>query len=422
MPDAMATTPTASPAPTPTVWITGGGSGGHVFPGLAVAEELARRGVAVAWAGGAGMEGDLVRSRGLDFHQLAARPVVGQGRLGRLRAVATLARSAWHARRLLRAGGVGAVLGTGGYASAPAVVGSWLARRPVLLLEPNSEAGVANRMLSRFAAEALLADAATGAALRCPSTVTGVPVRAAFDSVDAPPEPPPLRLLVLGGSQGAQQLNRLLPAALARLSDARPLGRLEIVHQTGAAHRDATRRAYADALPGSHDQSSSATNPLDPETSGAVPHDAATPATETIVQVDVVPFLDDVARAMEQSHVVVSRAGAITLAEICAAGRPALLVPLRLAGGHQARNARRLQRAGAACMLGDTVADGADGDEAGALERAIDDAAQVLGELLSDAALRARMAAAARSLARPSAAADIAERVVHHLENHRRAA
>ena len=195
--------------------LCGGGSGGHVFPGLAVVEELQQRGWRVAWSGSEhGMERRLVTSRHIDFHALPARPLVGQGAVGKMRALFTLTAAAWRARALVRRFDARVVVGTGGYVSAPAVLGARMARRPVVLLEPNAEVGFANRWLSRCAAEAAVVDASTGRQLACPSTQTGVPVRSEFFEVDAVPTSP-LRLLVLGGSQGAQQINRLVPTALA---------------------------------------------------------------------------------------------------------------------------------------------------------------------------------------------------------------
>jgi UDP-N-acetylglucosamine--N-acetylmuramyl-(pentapeptide) pyrophosphoryl-undecaprenol N-acetylglucosamine transferase len=309
----------------PHALLAGGGTGGHVFPALAVAEELLARGWRVSFAGTpSGLEARLVPERGIPFYVLPARPLLGRGPLARVGALATLARSAVSAAGLIRRLGVTAVLGTGGYASAPAVVGGRLTRRPVLLLEPNARAGVANRWLSRCATAAAVGYAETASGLRCPATVTGVPVRGEFFAIPELAEggasgesSPAARgtsstpatlgasgasLLVLGGSQGARQLNRALPAAAALLLAAMP--ELRIVHQAGARHLDETRAAYAAA--------------------GAGPR-----------QVQVVAFLEDMAGAMAACRLLVSRAGAITVAEICAAGRAALLAPLAIAKGHQ---------------------------------------------------------------------------------------
>ena len=363
--DAMATT-TATPVLH--ALLAGGGTGGHIFPALAVAEELAQRGWRVSFAGSeTGLEARLVPGRGVSFHALPARPLVGRGLAGKVKALATLVSSGRAAARLIRKLEVDVVLGTGGYVSAPAVVGARLARRPILLLEPNARAGVANRWLSRWASAAAIGYPETAHDLKCPAWVTGVPVRARFFEVSA--ELPSLdspRLLVLGGSQGAKQVNELLPEAARRLIERLP--EVRIVHQAGGRNVDEAKAAYARAGVGE-------------------PH------------VEVVPFLDDVAGAMAASHLVVSRAGAITLAEICAAGRPSVLLPLAIAKGHQVENARLLADAGAA-------------------ELVLDAGAGKLGELLlallaSDSSLERlqRMGKAARSLARPQAVAEIADRL-----------
>lgn len=361
---------------------SGGGSGGHVFPGLAVAAEMKDRGWQVDWAGSKGsMEEKLVRRNGLRFHSLPAKPLVGRGLLGKAAAVATLLGSAWSARRLVKHLEAQVILGTGGYVSAPAVLGGFLARIPVLLLEPNAEAGFANRMLSRWSREAALAHDSTSDDLSCPTTTTGVPVREEFFAV-APhlPYGHPIKILVLGGSQGAQRLNQVLPNALEQLPE--ELGQIVVRHQCGKKHTDATRDAYAaEGFP-----------VIEVEGGGFRPEGAR-------IQVEVVSFLHDMAGAMAESHLIVSRAGAITLAEICAAGRPALLAPLSLAAGHQEGNARRLADAGAARMVRD--------------DESPDVFASILRELLEDRDRLDRMAAAARELGRDRAASDIADRLEH---------
>ncbi|HEX9670449.1 MAG TPA: UDP-N-acetylglucosamine--N-acetylmuramyl-(pentapeptide) pyrophosphoryl-undecaprenol N-acetylglucosamine transferase, partial [Thermoanaerobaculia bacterium] len=262
-----------------------------------------------------------------------------------------------------------AVLGTGGYVSAPAVVGARLAGRPALLVEPNARAGVANRWLSRWAAGAAVGYDSARADLACPVWVTGVPVREEFFLVgpELPPGPP--RLLVLGGSQGARQVNELLPAAVAALSARLP--GLTVLHQAGERNLDAARAAWA---------------------ASGVP----------AAQVEVAPFLDDVAGAMASSHLILSRAGALTTAEICAAGRASLLLPLAIAKGHQGENAAVLAEAGAAEVLAGEVT----------AERLH----ALLAALLPDRERLAAMAHAARGLARPRAAAAIADRLEELVE------
>src|SRR5688500_11905608 len=168
------------------ILFAGGGTGGHVFPALAVAAELERRGCAVSFLGTAhGLEARLVPQRGYPFAALAAKPVVGRGPLARAAALWTLGRSAAAARGVVLRAGAQAVAGTGGYASAPGVLGARWARRPALLIEVNAHAGAANRWLSRFAAGAAVALEETAAELRCPTWVTGVPVRPEFFAVPA---------------------------------------------------------------------------------------------------------------------------------------------------------------------------------------------------------------------------------------------
>jgi UDP-N-acetylglucosamine--N-acetylmuramyl-(pentapeptide) pyrophosphoryl-undecaprenol N-acetylglucosamine transferase len=348
------------------VLLAGGGTGGHVFPALAVAEELAARGWRVSFTGSAtGLEARLVGERGIPFHPLPARPLVGRGLLDKIRSLTTLASSARAAARLIRQLGADVVLGTGGYVSAPASLGARLARRPVLLLEPNAHAGVANRWLSRFANGAAVGYRQTINELRCPCWVTGIPVRAAFFTVSsALPPASALRLLVLGGSQGAQQINQAMPAVAARLLERLPA--LRILHQAGARNLDETKQAYAAAGIGD--------------------------------RLEIVPFLDDVAGAMAASHLLVSRAGAITLAEICAAGRASLLLPLSIAQGHQMGNAQLLAEAGAAEVIPSA-------------ELTPELLGGRLEALLGDLPALERMGKEARGLAKPRAVADIADRL-----------
>ncbi len=359
--------------------IAGGGTGGHVFPGLAVVKELAHRGWKVSWAGMASsMEEKLCKKNGVDFHSLAARPLLGRGAVRKAQALFTLGVSAFGARKMVRGLGAQVVLGTGGYVSAGAVLGGYLAGVPVLLLEPNAEAGVANRWLSPYASEAFLAFEGEKS-LKCPVLVTGIPVRPEF--FDIAPQLPfglPLRVLVLGGSQGARQINELLPAAFAALPES--LGRVVIRHQTGGRHQDAVKKAY--------EQEGLAAVPVD---GGGWRPDGPR------IQVETPAFIQNVAAAMAESHLVISRAGAITLAELCAAGRPSLLLPLAAAGGHQLHNAERLVTAGAARLVDDSATP--------------ESFSALLAELLNDRARLTEMADAARQLGRADAAGTIADRL-----------
>ena len=350
----------------PHLFIAGGGSGGHVFPGLAVAEEMATRGWRVSWIGRPeGMERRLVTARGLPYRAVAARPLVGHGVGARLAALATLSHSALAARRLVRREEGQAVLGTGGYVSAPAVIGARLAGRPTVLLEPNAVPGAANRLLARFADMAAVAWQETGARLACPARVTGVPIRREFTGMAEVAPGKCRRVLILGGSQGALEINRIVPPAIARLA----AGGMELAvrHQSGAAHLESAREAWAAIEP-------------------------------TGLDLEVLPFVDDVAAALGDADLVISRAGAVTLAEISAAGRPALLIPYGFAGGHQVDNAARLEAAGGARLLRPEESDP-------------EGCADALAELLTDAGTLHAMGRALRRLARPAAAATVAELV-----------
>ena len=258
------------------------------------------------------------------------------------------------------------VLGTGGFVSGPGVMGAGLAGRPAVLLEPNVVAGAANRLLSRWATVAAVAARETGAQLRCPVEETGVPVRSGFATgAESVSLEGPLRILVLGGSQGAQRLNELLPAAIGTLAMTQP--GMQVTHQVGATGLDETQAAYRQQ-------------------------------NFEGVDLSLVPFLEDVPQAMSRAHLVISRAGAITLAEICAMGRAALLLPLSLAGSHQKGNARRLVDAGSAEML--------ELDEVTPARLA-----ETLAELTEDRERLQRMGEAALSLARPQASVEIADLV-----------
>jgi UDP-N-acetylglucosamine--N-acetylmuramyl-(pentapeptide) pyrophosphoryl-undecaprenol N-acetylglucosamine transferase len=354
------------------VLLAGGGSGGHVFPALAVAEELVARGYEVSYAGAAnGLEARLVPARGVRFHPLPAKPFVGRGVVGKAGALLTLLRASAAGRKLVSKLDARVVVGTGGYVSAPAVLGSRLAGRPSLLIEPNAQPGAANRQLSRFAAGAAVAFAEAVDGLSCPTRITGVPIRKEFAAEPAPLPAGPPRLLLLGGSQGALSLNRAFPAVVARLVAAFP--GLSVLHQTGEKHLEVARTAWSAA---------------------GVP--AGT--------VELVPFLDDVVGAMAGCHLVLGRAGAITVAEIAAAGRGAVLAPLSaLAENHQKANAQAFAEAGAARVVADPAADPV------AFEN---ETVAVLGELLAHPAALAGMATAARAAARLDAAARIADWVV----------
>lgn len=305
--------------------ICGGGTGGHIHPGLAVARELERMEVPVSWLGCAGgMEAKLVGATSIGFAAVGYAAPAG-GALGRLGALARLARPAWVARDILAKLNAGVVLGLGGYPSLPGVVATLGTDIRRLIHEQNVTPGAANRLLAPLAHRILTSSRQTFARRR-QASFTGNPVRAAFAGHPAPAQrfagrSGPLRLLVIGGSQGASSLNRALPAALAANGVA---GRWQVVHAAGSPQAAASlTAAYINAG----------------------------------VSVEVKSFIDDIAARMAAADLMICRGGASTLAELACVGLGAIVVPYPFAGAHQQANAAELVAAGAAVELGDAQLD-----------------------------------------------------------------
>jgi UDP-N-acetylglucosamine--N-acetylmuramyl-(pentapeptide) pyrophosphoryl-undecaprenol N-acetylglucosamine transferase len=348
----------------PVVVLAGGGTGGHVFPMVAVADALrAEADVRVVYVGTArGIEARVVPARGDELQLLDVLPIKGQGPLGAVKGAVRAATLVPRARSLLRAFAPGAVLAVGGYAAGPVGLGAWLSRIPVAILEPNSTLGLANRWLAPFAQRAYVAHAETEKKLG-PRIArrTGVPLRGVF--VPAPyTAGATFRILVLGGSQGAKGLNDVLPEAL--VAARRKVDHLIVVHQAGRERDEAVRASYR-AL-GAGDW------------------------------VTVMPFLDDVAGELAAADLVIGRAGASSLGELCAVGRASILIPFPFAADdHQRKNAEAVAAEGAAI----------------AILQADASAARVAAEvvaLANDSARRTAMADRARALGRPDAARTIA--------------
>jgi len=350
------------------VLIAAGGTGGHVFPALAVAEVLDAAAVPVVWLGThAGLEARAVPAAGIDMEWLTVGGLRGKGWRTRLAAPLVLARACAQAFAVLRRRRPRALLGMGGFVSGPGGLMARLVGCPLVVHEQNAVAGLTNRVLARFAVRVLEAVPGTFPA-RLGARHTGNPVRASIAAL-APPETRfaarhgAPRLLVLGGSQGARALNEHLPRALAQLpADCRP----EVRHQCGVRHLEAARAAYAEAG----------------------------------VSAEVESFIDDMADAYGWADLVVSRAGAMSVAELAAAGVAALLIPFPHAvDDHQTRNAQWLVEAGAAVLV---------------QERELDEARLVreLTALLGDRAALAERAHRARALARPDAAEAVARAVL----------
>ena len=343
------------------VLIMAGGTGGHIFPGIAVARELMARAVPVLWLGSeGGLETRLVPQAGIELKTIAISGVRGKGIASLLAAPLKIFRAVIAAWKLIGTTRPRSVLSRGGYGAGPGGIAAWLRGVPLVVHEQNSIAGTTNRILAKFARCRLCGFA--GALPR--SEWVGNPVRAEIAALAPPAErfatrPASANLLVLGGSQGARALNKALPAALAMMpGSARP----QVRHQCGARLADEARAAYAQAG----------------------------------VEASVEPFIDDMAAAYAWADFVVCRAGALTIAELCAAGIGSLLVPFPFAvDDHQTRNAMWMVEHGAAQSVQESKVD-----------------ASPLGPVLRIRERRASLlkaAEAARALAKPLAAANIAD-------------
>jgi UDP-N-acetylglucosamine--N-acetylmuramyl-(pentapeptide) pyrophosphoryl-undecaprenol N-acetylglucosamine transferase len=349
------------------VLILAGGTGGHIFPGIAVAQALRARGVSIMWLGSdGGLETQLVPKAGFELRTLAVRGIRGKGWAARLAAPFRIVAGVFAAWRLLGKTRPRSALAFGGFAAGPGGIAAWLRRVPLLVHEQNRVPGMTNRILAHFAKRKLCGFAGTWPG----GEWIGNPVRAEIAALPPPRERGAgregrLRLLVLGGSQGAAAINAILPTILQQMpQDQRPLVR----HQSGTRHLQCTRELYA--------------------------------AASVDGQVDA--FIDEMTQAYAWADLVVCRAGALTLAELCAAGLPAILVPFPAAvDDHQTRNASALVEAGAARL----VAEGeAFGERLGAALCAL----CAGGDATARQHLVA-MAEAARALAKPDAALRIAD-------------
>ena len=346
--------------------IAGGGTGGHFFPGLAVAQALQGGSppVRVHFAGSArGIEARLAPRYGFPFTALPASGVAGLGGLRRLKGVLSVPLALVKSFVLIRRLRPHAVVGVGGYASFPVALAAGLLGIPVLLLEQNVTPGLANRILARWAVAVAASFPQTLQHFRGKGRLMGNPVRASLAQL--PPEAPPLhplRLLVFGGSRGARAINDAVIAALPDLA-AFP-GGLEMRHQTGVEDLDRVKDAYSKAG----------------------------------MRAQVEPFIENMDEAYAWCHAAVCRAGATTLAELAVARRPALLVPFpQAAGDHQLHNARGLETLGGALCIEQ--------------DRLTPEALLAALQALSDAQRRSEMVAWLADAAKPRAAQDIAELV-----------
>jgi UDP-N-acetylglucosamine--N-acetylmuramyl-(pentapeptide) pyrophosphoryl-undecaprenol N-acetylglucosamine transferase len=339
--------------------VGGGGTGGHIIPALAIADGLkSAHNAEILFIGTPrGLESRLVPQAGYPLSLIEVGQLKNVSLLTRARTLLDLPLGVLKCAKLLRQFKPDAVIGVGGYASGPAIAAAILSGTPTLAFEPNAFPGLANRIVGKRVSAAAVNFARATKYFRN-AQVTGVPVRSEFFHLQPRPANAPPHLLVFGGSQGALALNTFMPQVAASLLATVP--GLTILHQAGARHAEATLAAY--------------------QASGAPPD-----------RWQVHAFLDDMPRRAEAADLIFSRSGASTVAELCAAGKPSLLVPFpQAADDHQRRNAEAVVEAGAAEML---------------LERELTAnlLEQTLVRLLSDRPALERMSEEARKLAHPDA-------------------
>ena len=342
------------------------GTGGHVIPGLAVAREMQARGWSVSWLGTThGMENKLVPPSGIAMDTISFSGVRGKGIVHTLTGGFRLLGAFWHCLQILRSRRASAVLGMGGYVCFPGGVMASMLSKPLMLVNADAALLMSNKALLPVADRIAFGFDGAGLAKIKRAVVTGNPVRA---EIEALPEPAqrfagrsgPLRVLVVGGSLGAKALNEAVPQALALIDAAQ---RPQVTHQTGQANHATVQAAYADAT----------------------------------LQAEVLPFIDDMARRLADCDVIVCRAGAVTVSELCAAGVAGILVPLVVSTtSHQRDNAQWLASHGAGIHLPQS-------------ELSPRKLADVLAGLTREA-LQA-MATKARALAKPKAAARVADEI-----------
>jgi UDP-N-acetylglucosamine--N-acetylmuramyl-(pentapeptide) pyrophosphoryl-undecaprenol N-acetylglucosamine transferase len=347
------------------ILVMAGGTGGHVYPALAVARALQAQSREVVWLGThRGLESRVVPEAGIEIEWISIKGLRRKGALAVLIAPLQIGWALLQSLAVIFRRRPAAVLGMGGFVSGPGGVAAWLTRRPLVIHEQNAAAGMTNRLLARLARVVLQAFPGSFNSSVDAETV-GNPVREDISAVPPPHERymdrhGALRVLVLGGSQGALALNRTVPAALALLDpELRPVVR----HQCGARTLDAAKQAYG----------------------------------EHTVDVELLPFIEDMAAAYAWADLVICRAGALTIAELCAVGVPALLVPYPAAvDDHQTANARPMADAGAGVIIQET-------------ELTPESLADLLREWLQSRAELLQRAAKARALSTPGSLQRITE-------------
>jgi UDP-N-acetylglucosamine--N-acetylmuramyl-(pentapeptide) pyrophosphoryl-undecaprenol N-acetylglucosamine transferase len=342
--------------------IAGGGTGGHVFPAIAIAREWLSRGTereVVLIGTQRGIEMRLVPQAGLPLETLRAAGLKGKGGLTLAKNFSMLAPGMLDAFAILRKHRPIAAFGVGGYAAGPMLLATWLRGVPNVIFEPNAEPGFTNKVLVKLSKRVATGYEVTASALGDKATVTGNPVRAEFFAIEPRKPEKPFRLLITGGSQGALPINRAFVDAMDRLAARKE--ELSVVHQTGERDYNAVRTAYA----------------------------------RREFHAEVVPFLGNMAERFAWADLIVCRAGAITAAEIAAAGRAAIFIPFgRATDSHQLRNAQEMMRASAGTLIAEP-------------ELTADRLAKEIFALLDHPQEIEELASRARSLGKPNAARDI---------------
>jgi UDP-N-acetylglucosamine--N-acetylmuramyl-(pentapeptide) pyrophosphoryl-undecaprenol N-acetylglucosamine transferase len=342
--------------------VAGGGTGGHVFPALAIAEEWLARGKereVVLVGTERGIEMKLVPQAGLPLETLRVAGLKGKGGRTLVRNLVMLGPAMLDAHRVLRKHKPVAAVGVGGYAAGPMMLATWFGGVPNVIFEPNAEPGLTNKLLARISKRIATGYEISARAWGKKSVVTGCPVRPEFFSSVPRRLEKPFRLLVTGGSQGALPINRTFVDAMDQLATRK--NDLSIVHQTGERDYDAVRTAYA----------------------------------RREINAEVVPFLTNMAERFAWADVIVCRAGAITAAEIAAAGRAAIFIPFGAAtDSHQLRNAQEMTSAGAGRLITEN-------------ELTAERLTKEIFSLLGQPEQIEKQSSAARSLARPNATRDI---------------
>jgi UDP-N-acetylglucosamine--N-acetylmuramyl-(pentapeptide) pyrophosphoryl-undecaprenol N-acetylglucosamine transferase len=346
--------------------IAGGGTGGHVFPAIAIAKEWMSRGSereVVLVGTQRGIEMKLVPQAGLPLETLRAAGLKGKGGLTLAKNFAKLGPGMLDAFAILRKHKPVAAFGVGGYAAGPMMLATWLRGIPNVIFEPNAEPGFTNKVLVKLSKRIATGYEVTANALGGKGVVTGNPVRAEFFAIRPRKPEKPFRLLITGGSQGALPINRAFVDAMDRLAARRD--ELNVVHQTGERDYNAVRTAYA----------------------------------RREFHAEVVPFLGNMAERFAWADLIVCRAGAITAAEVAAAGRAAIFIPFgRATDSHQLRNAQEMSKAGAGRLIAEP-------------ELTADRLVNEIFSLLDHPQEVEELGARARSLGKPNAARDIVDLV-----------